>query len=120
MNDAELPVTVIVWTPVGVAPAPLVVAMDMTLMHVGGLPTFGVQDAGVNVALAPAGSPPAEKLTGPAVPAVFVVVMVVKFCVVSPWGTVILPELASEKLKLISTAALSVAVLPPVPVQVTE
>ena len=120
VNPAELPVMETGYEPAGVAPAPLVVATLITAVQVCGLPVLGVQDAGENDADAPAGRPDAEKPTGSAAPPIFVTVIVVKFCVVSPCVTAILPELARVKVKLMFTAALSVAVLPPVPVQVTE
>ena len=109
-----VPVTVIVETPAGVAPGPLVVARVMVLVQ-GATP--GVQDAGLNDADAPAGRPDTEvgeNVTASASPVlVLVAVMTLVLFVVAPCRTETSFSLARVKVKGMrtETEALATAAL---------
>jgi len=87
-REPAMPVTVIVDDPVGVDAEIVSVTVDE---HVG------LHDAGEKAAVAPAGSPEAEKDTDCAVPETRVAVIVLD--VDCPWTTVLFPPLETEKSK---------------------
>lgn len=111
----EVPVTVIAYVPTGVAPTPEVVERVRVLEHVV---TPGLQDDGLNEAEAPTGNPDAAKLTGEAVPAVLVTVIILVLLVVAPCNTE--TSLLLEVVKVNGvTIKLKVAVLRRGPLSVT-
>src|SRR5438552_9506518 len=93
--------------------------VDAVVVSVRVVVQVGVQAVGENVAVAPAGSPEAEKDTACAVPETRVAVIVLE--AVAPWTTDWSPLLASEKSKGAVTVKvkLVVRVRPPAAVPVT-